>query len=123
MKPIVHSLCGEAGVSQVDKDGHAAVHHWWFLILMHMYADNGLQLVWYTMDVQYEVGLLHCWSWQIFSSIDGWHYETTASATQHESVSCQHVAIFIKLDFACPVKVAVFVRFLNNSSFDAVITG
>ena len=27
MKPIAHSLCGEAGVSQVVEDGLAAVYH------------------------------------------------------------------------------------------------
>ena len=46
---------------------------------------------------------------------------TPLSATQQESVSCQLVAFIIKLDFACPLKVAVFVGFLNNSSFDDVI--
>ena len=27
MKPIAHSLCGEAGVSQVEEDGLAAMYH------------------------------------------------------------------------------------------------
>ena len=40
---------------------------------------------------------------------------------RYESVSCQRVAFFIKLDFASPLKVAVFVGFLNNSSLDDVI--
>ena len=114
MKPIAHSLCEEAGVRLVSvrlkKTG-----------LQLCTTDNGLHLVWYTVDLQYEVGLLRCWSWQIFSSIDGCHYETPTSATQHESMSCQLVAFFIKLDFTCPLKVAVFVGFLNNSSFDDVI--
>ena len=35
--------------------------------------------------------------------------------------STQLVAFFIKLDFACPLKVAVFVGFLNNNSFNDVI--
>ena len=41
------------------------------------------------------------------------------SARQHEFMSCQ-LAAFFKLDFACPLKVAVFVGFLNNSSFNDV---
>ena len=90
---------------------------------MHMYADNGLQLVWYTMDIQYEVGLLCIGLGKsLAQSMDDRHYETQTSATQHESVSCQLVAIFIKLDFACPLKVPVFVRFLNKSSFEDVIS-
>ena len=69
MKSIAHSLCGEAGVSQVEEV--VSVSPLISLdILVHMYAGKGLQLVWYTVEVHYEVGLLRCWSWQIFSSTD-----------------------------------------------------